>query len=92
VEAEDFDRLAAGERFVPDVAGRPAREAVQELAQRGFTVKLAGHGFVVAQDPPPGTPLQRGSAVRLTLSFDPPAADAALGTLPLALPAEAAAP
>ena len=75
---EELDRLAAGERLVPDVAGRPAREAVQELALRGFTAKLAGHGFVVSQEPPPGTPLARGSAVRLTLSFAPPENDAAL--------------
>jgi cell division protein FtsI (penicillin-binding protein 3) len=81
-EPEDFERLAAGERLVPDVAGRPARDAVQELAQRGFTVRLAGHGFVVAQEPPAGTPLQRGSAVRLTLSFDLPVNDAALAALP----------
>ncbi len=91
-EPEDFDRLAAGERLVPDVAGRPAREAVQELAQRGFTVKLAGHGFVVAQEPPAGTPLQRGSAVRLTLSFDLPVNDAALAALPAGSPAEGREP
>jgi cell division protein FtsI (penicillin-binding protein 3) len=92
VEPEDFDRLAAGERLVPDVAGRPAREAVQELAQRGFTAKLSGHGFVVAQDPPAGTPLLRGGAVHVTLSFAPPVNDVALGTLPISLPTEASEP
>jgi len=75
---EDLSRLAAGERIVPDVSGRSAREAVQELAQRGFRVNLAGHGFVVAQDPAAGTPLPRGSAVKVTLSFEPPVTDAAL--------------
>jgi len=89
---EDPDRLASGERLVPDVSGRPAREAVQELAQRGFTVKLAGHGFVATQEPAPGTPLPRGSAVRLTLSFAPPVNDAELGELPLARPAEGREP
>ncbi len=92
VAPEDLDRLAAGERYVPDLAGRAAREAVQELSQRGFTVKLAGHGFVVAQEPPAGTPLPRGSAVRLTLSFEPPVTDVSLGPLPLALPVEAPEP
>ena len=77
---EDLDRLAAGERLVPDLAGRAARDAVQELAQRGFAVRLEGHGFVVAQDPAPGASLPRGSAVRVTLSFAPPVTDAALGT------------
>ncbi len=77
---EDLDRLAAGERLVPDLAGRAARDAVQELAQRGFAVRLEGHGFVVAQDPAAGTPLPRGSAVRVTLSFAPPVTDAALDT------------
>jgi cell division protein FtsI (penicillin-binding protein 3) len=84
LEEEDLGRLAAGERLVPDVAGRSAREAVQELARRGFKVQLAGHGFVVAQEPAPGTPQPRGSAVQVTLSFDPPGNDAALGDLPLA--------
>ena len=91
-EPESFDRLASGERLVPDVSGRPAREAVQELAQRGFTVKLAGHGFVVTQEPAPGTPLPRGSAVRLTLSFAPPVNDAGLGELPLARTVEGREP
>ena len=85
---EDLDRLAAGERLVPDLSGRAAREAVQELAQRGFTAKLAGHGFVVSQDPAPGTPLPRGSAVRVTLSFAPPENDAALVAPRPALPEE----
>ncbi len=91
-EPENLDLLAAGERLVPDLAGRPAREAVQELAQRGFTVKLAGHGFVVGQEPAPGTALLRGSVVRLTLSFEPPVNDVALRSLPLARPAEALEP
>lgn len=83
-EPEDLGRVAAGERVVPDVSGRSAREAVQELSRRGLRAVLAGHGFVVAQEPSPGTPLPRGSAVRVTLSFDPPAADASLRALPLA--------
>ena len=47
---------------------------------------------VIAQEPPAGTPLPRGSAVRLTLSFEPPVTDVSLGPLPLALPAEAPEP
>jgi cell division protein FtsI (penicillin-binding protein 3) len=86
---EDLDRLAAGERLVPDLSGRPARDAVQELGRRGFGVKLEGHGFVVAQEPAAGTPFPRGSAVRVTLSLDPPVTDAALAA-PLA--AEALVP
>jgi cell division protein FtsI (penicillin-binding protein 3) len=92
LEPEKLDLLAAGERLVPDLAGQPAREAVQELAQRGFTVTLAGHGFVVGQEPAPGTPLVRGSVVRLTLSFEPPVNDAALRALPFAWPTEALEP
>ena len=91
-EPENLDLLAAGERLVPDLAGRPAREAVQELAQRGFTVKLAGHGFVVGQEPAPGTVLPRGGVVRLTLSFEPPVNEASLVAFPLALPAGALEP
>ena len=51
-------------------------------------MRLAGHGFVVGQEPAPGTALLRGSVVRLTLSFEPPVNDAELGALPLAFPTE----
>ena len=69
-----------------------AREAVQELSQRGFAVKLAGHGFVVVQEPAAGTALPRGSAVRLTLSFAPPVTDVLLRPLGPTFPMEPLAP
>jgi len=44
-------------RTLPDLAGRPVREALRELGRRQVAVKLDGHGTVVRMDPPPGTPL-----------------------------------
>ena len=37
-----------------------ARDALRALAQLGLTARLHGTGVVVEQDPPAGTPLERG--------------------------------
>jgi cell division protein FtsI (penicillin-binding protein 3) len=58
----------AGERRMPDLAGRSLRRALEALAPLGVAVELQGHGQVVAQVPPPGVPLPPGSEVRLTLA------------------------
>jgi beta-lactam-binding protein with PASTA domain len=55
-------------------------------------VKLAGHGFVVGQEPAAGTALLRGGVVRLTLSFEPPVNDVSLRSYSYARPTEALEP
>ena len=45
---------------MPDLRGLSAREAVRRLVKLGLTARLAGDGFVVSQEPPPGTPLDAG--------------------------------
>jgi len=44
-------------RTLPDLVGRPVREALRELTRRQVAAKLVGHGTVVRQSPPAGTPL-----------------------------------
>ena len=52
---------------VPDLQGLSAREAVRKLVTIGMTARVSGDGFVVAQDPPAGTPIDRNGLCRLTL-------------------------
>jgi cell division protein FtsI (penicillin-binding protein 3) len=56
---------------VPDVRGMSARDAMRRLAQVGLTLTMQGAGFVVAQDPPPGTPVETARVCRLTLQRAP---------------------
>jgi cell division protein FtsI/penicillin-binding protein 2 len=56
---------------VPDLRGLSAREATHRLAKLGLTARLSGDGFVVSQDPPPGTPLESQNVCRLTLDRSP---------------------
>jgi len=61
---------AAGDaRVMPDLRGRPLRQALATLAPLGVAVKLAGRGGRVAeQAPAPGETLEAEAGVRLTLT------------------------
>jgi len=52
---------------VPDLQGMSAREAVRKLVTVGMIARVSGDGFVVAQDPPAGTPIERDAVCRVTL-------------------------
>jgi len=52
---------------LPDLRGLSARDAVRALVKLGLTPRLSGDGFVVTQDPPPGTPLEPAAVCRLVL-------------------------
>jgi cell division protein FtsI (penicillin-binding protein 3) len=56
---------------VPDLRGLSAREAMKESMNRGVSTHITGNGFVVAQDPQPGTPLERTAVWRLVLARIP---------------------
>jgi cell division protein FtsI (penicillin-binding protein 3) len=56
---------------VPDVRGLSARAALHRLAAVGLTARLSGDGFVVAQEPSPGAPIEDGAQCRLTLQRSP---------------------
>jgi beta-lactam-binding protein with PASTA domain len=57
---------------MPDLRGMTAREALRILVRLGMTARLAGDGFVVSQDPTPGTPLESEEVCRLVLERMPP--------------------
>lgn len=71
-------RVEAEEGTIPGLDGMAANEAARRLAQRGYVPKLVGHGFVVSQDPPAGTPAGPGTPCTLVLSLVPPVTNAAL--------------
>lgn len=52
---------------MPDLRGLSARRAVEALGILGVDARLSGDGFVVDHEPGPGTPVDRGGSVRLTL-------------------------
>jgi cell division protein FtsI (penicillin-binding protein 3) len=52
---------------VPDVRGLSAREAMRRLAKAGLAAQMAGDGFVVAQDPAPGEPIENRRICHVTL-------------------------
>jgi cell division protein FtsI (penicillin-binding protein 3) len=52
---------------MPDLTGLSARDAVRRLMKLKMTARLSGNGFVVSQDPAPGSPIEDGGACRLTL-------------------------
>jgi cell division protein FtsI (penicillin-binding protein 3) len=56
---------------VPDLSGMSAREALLVLTRLGCTAQLRGTGVVVDQWPAPGTPLDAGVNVVLTLDRRP---------------------
>ncbi|MBI3047945.1 MAG: transpeptidase family protein [Acidobacteria bacterium] len=51
----------------PDLRWLGARDALRMLARLGLTARLHGTGVVVDQDPPPGSPVERGAVSTLRL-------------------------
>jgi cell division protein FtsI (penicillin-binding protein 3) len=54
--------------LTPSVLGFSARQAVAVFAAAGVLARLQGSGFVVAQDPPAGSPLRAGAVQTLFLA------------------------
>ncbi|HTK28453.1 MAG TPA: penicillin-binding transpeptidase domain-containing protein [Vicinamibacterales bacterium] len=61
----------ASSGMVPDLTGASAREALRRLVAAGLAARFTGDGFVVAQDPAPGAPIEPGSTCRVTLDRSP---------------------
>ncbi|MEA2722341.1 MAG: hypothetical protein QOH59_112 [Gemmatimonadales bacterium] len=57
------DRLSVSIRPVPELAGRPVREAALALHRRGFRVSLRGMGLVTRTLPAAGETAKAGTAV-----------------------------
>jgi serine/threonine-protein kinase len=62
---------------VPDVTGQPFANAESALRGQGFVVSRVdiqsdqAQGVVVAEDPPPGTEISKGSKITLSVSTGP---------------------
>ncbi|HMB79864.1 MAG TPA: penicillin-binding transpeptidase domain-containing protein, partial [Vicinamibacterales bacterium] len=52
---------------VPDLRGMSARDAVRKLVKLGLNAHASGDGFVVSQDPQPGSPIDDDAVCRLVL-------------------------
>jgi membrane peptidoglycan carboxypeptidase len=52
---------------VPDVRGMSARDAMRALAVVGLSPRVTGDGFVVSQEPAPGTPIDPNADALLVL-------------------------
>ena len=52
---------------MPDLAGLSARQILPLLQDSRLNVRISGTGWVVAQDPAPGTPITQGMSVGVTL-------------------------
>ena len=53
---------------VPDLRCMSARDAIHRLVKVGLNAHVAGDGFVLSKDPPPGAPLEPGAVCRLQLT------------------------
>jgi len=58
---------------LPDLAGLPLREALRRLSRLEVGTRIAGRGFVVRQDPPPGSALPLAGPCRLWCEPNAPA-------------------
>jgi len=52
---------------MPDLLGTPKRLLLPLLLRKDVAVTIRGSGFVVKQDPPPGTSIQSGMKITLEL-------------------------
>jgi cell division protein FtsI (penicillin-binding protein 3) len=52
---------------VPSVIGMTAKDAVFLLENEGMSVKIKGYGSVIKQSITPGTVVQRGVLIKITL-------------------------
>ena len=53
---------------MPDLQGLSARQALRVLARLGVSASVRGDGFVVAQEPEPRSPVERGTSGSLRLA------------------------
>jgi cell division protein FtsI (penicillin-binding protein 3) len=68
--ADVLPSASPGNVSVPDATGLPAHEVVAALARAGLVPQFEGSGRAVRQNPAAGSPVPKGSAVRVIL--EPP--------------------
>ena len=77
--SSDVDSPAEAVGRTPSALGMSARDALAVFARIGVFARLQGSGFVVAQDPPPGSPVRPGSVHTLFLADNAAAPGRAAG-------------
>jgi cell division protein FtsI (penicillin-binding protein 3) len=63
----EVPRQIAVDSTMPELLGTPKRLLLPLLRQGDYIIRMNGEGYVVAQDPPPGTPLTEGAIITLYL-------------------------
>jgi stage V sporulation protein D (sporulation-specific penicillin-binding protein) len=56
-----------GRPLMPDLSGIGARDATRILSGLGLSVRVSGSGFVAAQSPEPGAPIESGALAVIAL-------------------------
>jgi cell division protein FtsI (penicillin-binding protein 3) len=66
-QSVDMKEITVMDNLVPNVVGMGAKDAVFALEKCGLNVRLSGWGKVVSQSSPPGTRVEKGRTVTITL-------------------------
>jgi penicillin-binding protein 2B len=70
VESQAVAIPASGPAVMPDVRGLSLRQALLTLRRTGLLPRVSGTGFVTAQMPEPGAPIDEGTTSVLSLRRD----------------------
>jgi len=66
ISPPEFWTLVPGDR-IPDLIGLSKQEVLGVLDIEGIRLFIDGNGWVISQDPPPGTPVITGMSISVTL-------------------------
>ena len=61
------DRPIVIEKVIPDFTGYPKRMLTGLLDRKDLNIVIKGEGWVVSQNPPPGTPVRENMVIELNL-------------------------
>ena len=67
VQIQSLPRITLG-KTLPDFRGMSKRQLLPILSRDDISVVFQGEGWVISQDPPPGTPVTRG--MKILLEFE----------------------
>jgi hypothetical protein len=68
--SEPNDSTFGGGKSLPDLQNLPLRDVVERAHWQGFSLDVRGDGWVVKQEPAPGTPLAEVRRLTVWLSAD----------------------
>ena len=62
-----YDQTTRTSTTVPDLTGKGASQATNDLRSLNLNISIEGSGTVVSQDPAKGTQVDEGSIIKVTL-------------------------